>query len=179
MGDPTFHSPALLITAAFSRYEESLRWAKSKTEAEWGPIALESPAFDFSQTAYYEPSMGAGLKKIFWAFERPYDPAATADTKLATNRWEVEYAAQSGHTEERPLNLDPGYITLGKLVLSSTKDFAHRIYLRDGIYAEVTLLYRHKAWQHHEWTFPDYRRADYQEFFDRCRDYLHDRLRGR
>ena len=72
--------------------------------------------------------------------------------------------------EPRPLNLDPGYLTLGKLVLASTKDFAHRIYLSRGIYAEVTLQYRHRRWEHHQYTFPDYRREDYQQFFSECRE---------
>ena len=75
MGQPTFPSPALLITAAFSRYEEALAWAKRKLEAEWGAIALESPAFDFHETDYYVPTMGPGIKKIFWAFEKPFDAA--------------------------------------------------------------------------------------------------------
>ena len=79
--------------------------------------------------------------------------------------------------EPRPLNLDPGYLTLGKLVLASTKDFAHRIYLSRGIYAEVTLYYRHGRWEHHQFTFADYRREDYQHFFSQCRDVLHRRLR--
>ena len=88
-----------------------------------------------------------------------------ADIKRQTNAWEAEYAALGLHPEPRPLNLDPGYITLAKLVLASTKDHAHRIYLGDGIYAEVTLAYRDRRWQPLEWTYPDYRRDDYQQFF--------------
>lgn len=76
------------------------------------------------------------------------------------------------HAESRPLNLDPGYLTPAKLVLASTKDHAHRIYLRDGIFAEVTLVYRKGKWQPLEWTYPDYRRDDYQQFFTRCRERL-------
>ena len=78
--------------------------------------------------------MGTDLKKQFLAFERLIDPAALADIKRQTNDWEAEYAALGRHAEPRPLNLDPGYITPAKLVLASTKDHAHRIYLRDGIY---------------------------------------------
>jgi hypothetical protein len=56
--------------------------------------------------------------------------------------------------------------------LASTKDHAHRIYLNDGIYAEVTLAYRRGGWQAFPWTYPDYRRHDFQEFFTRCRESL-------
>src|SRR5262245_12071283 len=116
--------------------------------------------------------MGPGLKKQFLAFEQLMDSAALASVKRETNDWESEYAVAEQHAEARPLNLDPGYITPAKLVLASTKDHAHRIYLRDGIHAEVTLVYRNRQWQPMEWTYPDYRRADYQTFFTQCREYL-------
>jgi hypothetical protein len=177
MGQPSFPSQALLITAAFSRYDEALDWAKKRLEAEWGAIALESPAFDFVETDYYQPTMGPGIKKIFWAFEKPFDSAELVEIKLAANRFEEEFAAQAHLSEPRPLNIDPGYLTLGKLVLASTKDFTHRIYLKRGIFAEVTLFYKHRRWQHHDCTFADYRRADYQQFFSRCREMLHRRLK--
>jgi hypothetical protein len=91
---------------------------------------------------------------------------------LATNSWEAEYAGLQLHAEPRPLNLDPGYLTLAKLVLASTKDHAHRIYLADGIFAEVTLAFRRGAWQPHDWTYPDYCRADFHAFFMQCREQL-------
>jgi hypothetical protein len=171
-------SPLLVlpIIAAFSRYEDALGWGRSRAAETFGPIALESPAFEFNQTAYYEPTMGPGLRKQFWAFERLRDPQELAEWKLKTNAWEAELAGR--YAEPRPLNLDPGYITTAKLVLASTKDHAHRIYLAGGIYAEITLMYRHRQWEAHEWTFPDYRRADYQQFFSHCREYLVKRLKG-
>lgn len=177
MGQPTFHPPALLILAAFSRYEEALAWVRDRAVSEWGPIAMESEPFCFDQTEYYQATMGPGLRKKFLLFERPFDPARMADVKLLTNQWEQQYAGLGRHTELRPLNLDPGYLTLAKLVLASTKDFTHRIYLDRGIYAEITLYYKHHRWQHHEWTFADYRRPDYQAFFSRGRDYLHRHVR--
>ena len=139
---------------------------------------MESPSFSFEETHYYEPTMGSELKKKFFAFARLAAPAELTDWKLATNAWEEEYRETAGHDEARPLNLDPGYLTLGKLVLASTKDFAHRIYLGRGIFAEITLFYKKGSWQHHAWTFADYRRADYQEFFSQCRKHLHRALRG-
>jgi hypothetical protein len=170
MGQPSSHCPALLLLAAFSRHADALDWARQKAVDTWGDVLRESPRFDFVETAYYDATMGPGLKKVFWVFRRPFDPAELVEIKLETNRWEQQYAAVAGHAEPRPLNLDPGYLTLAKLVLASTKDFAHRIYLSQGIYAEVTLQYRHHAWQHHQYTFADYRRADYQEFFSECRE---------
>src|SRR6185295_8579129 len=123
-------------------------------------------------TDYYEATMGAGLGKTFLAFERLADPALVADWKLLTGEWEAEYASLGRHAEARPLNLDPGYITPAKLVLASTKDHAHRIYLGGGIFAEVTLSYRQRKWQPHEWTYPDYRRDDFRRFFTQCREWL-------
>ena len=167
--DPT---PALLIVAAISRHAAAREWARERCAEHHGPLALISEAFDFTETDYYAATMGAGLNKQFFAFERLVDPAALAGIKCDTNGWEAEYAALARHEEPRPLNLDPGYITPAKLVLASTKDHAHRIYLRDGIYAEVTLAYRHRRWQPLEWTYPDYRREDYQRFFTQCRERL-------
>lgn len=171
MGEPSLPAPVMRLLAAFSRHAAALDWARRRAVEAWGPIALESPAFVFDETPYYEPTMGPELRKVFFAFERPFDSAELPELKLLTNRWERQYAAEAGHAEPRPLNLDPGYITPGKLILASTKDFAHRIHLSQGIYAEVTLFYRHHRWQPHPFTFRDYRRADYQAFFDRCREW--------
>ena len=92
MGEPTPHSPVLLLLTAFSRYGEALDWAKQKAIEAWGPIARESVRFDFRETGYYDATMGTGLKKVFFAFERPFDPERLVEVKLATNRWEEEYA---------------------------------------------------------------------------------------
>jgi hypothetical protein len=170
--------PALLVVAAFSRHDAALDWTAERVASACGEIALASPRFLFAETDYYESSMGAGLKKCFWACRDSTDQGRLAELKLTANAWEVEYARLAGHAESRPLNIDPGYLTAAKLVLASSKDHAHRIYLSQGIYAEVTLYYRHRGWRAHDWTFPDYRRADYQSFFDECRDYLKRRARG-
>jgi hypothetical protein len=177
MGEIYEPSPVLLIVAASSRYAAALDWARERSVKQFGQVALASDAFDFTETDYYTPTMGADLKKQFFAFERLIDAAALADIKRQTNQWEAEYAALGRHAEPRPLNLDPGYITPAKLVLASTKDHAHRIYLRDGIFAEVTLAYRGGRWQPLEWTYPDYRRADYQSFFTQCREVFHDKAK--
>ena len=177
MGEVSEPSPVLAILAAFSRHEAALDWGLERATAAWGPVVLASPRFSFSETTYYEPTMGSSILKCFWAFERLIDPAALVEFKIATNAWEREYAEGAGHVEPRPLNLDPGYLTPAKLVLASTKDHAHRLYMSRGIFAEVTLFYKDRHWQHRDWTFPDYRRADYQQFFSEGRDYLRRRER--
>lgn len=176
MGRIELHRPVLLLLAAFSRHEEALEWAGCRAEAEWGPLGLRSQRLAFRETEYYARTMGEGLWKAFFAMANLIDPARLPAIKRQTNQWEAEYAAGST-AEPRPLNLDPGYLTLGKLVLASTKDHAHRVYLGEGIYAEVTLYYRDRQWRAREWTFADYRRADYQQFFSQCRDYYRQRCR--
>jgi hypothetical protein len=176
MGDIHQPEPVLFLLAAFSRHDAALDWARQRAESAWGTVALESPRFEFAETDYYEPTMGPGLRKCFFTFGPPVDPVVLAERKIETNDWELEYAKRAGHAEPRPLNLDPGYLTPAKLVLASTKDHAHRLYLARGIYAEVTLYFKGRRWQYRDWTFPDYRRDDYQQFFSACRELL--RRRG-
>jgi len=166
------HRPVLPILAAFSRYPDAIDWARRVAERAWGPVALQSELFDHRETNYYEPTMGTDLKKAFFAFESLADPADLVLWKERSNQWEMDYQRLGRHCEPRPLNLDPGYLTEAKLILASTKDRDHRIYLSRGIYAENTLYFHHGAWEPRPWTYPDYRRADYHEFFGRCREFL-------
>jgi hypothetical protein len=177
MGQIQPHKPVLLVMAAFSRYDEALDWAKAKASERCGPVALESERFRHDETNFYEPTMGPGLRKTFFAFERLIDPAGLVELKHLANAWEEEYQAQSAWPQERPLNIDPGYLTEAKLVLATTKDRDHRLYLDRGIYAEGTLYFHRGAWQTRSWTYPDYHRADYHQFFTICRDYLRRRYR--
>jgi hypothetical protein len=174
----TPHPPVLRILAAFSRYPEALDWARQTTEGAWGSVALQSDLFDHRETNYYEATMGPGLKKTFFAFAPLVDPTGLVAWKETSNQWELDYRRQSTHAEPRPLNLDPGYLTEAKLILASTKDRDHRIYLDRGIYAENTLVFTRGAWQPRPWTYPDYHRHDYHQFFLRCREYLRGLLAG-
>jgi hypothetical protein len=136
---------------------------------DFGEPLIVSPIISFDFTDYYTRTMGSNLSRCFYLYPPPFDRARLAEMKLRTNALE-RTAADSLHLGvERPLNLDPGYLTPSKLVLASTKDHAHRIYLRDGIYAEVTLHYRNKSYQPWPWTFPDYRSERYIEFFNKAR----------
>ena len=148
--------------------------ARAPLEALLGPIELESPLYPFEKTEYYTASMGPNLKRQFFTFRKRRDPAVLPDWKLATNRMEEELKvelAKAGVVSARPINLDPGYVTGAKLVLATTKDFAHRIYLRDGIYAEITMSFRVDSWEGHFFTFPDYKNGTYDKFFMKIRSH--------
>lgn len=176
MATPCEPKPVLFLCALISRYDDAYNWGcsalENALEKQCGKIALRSEAFEHRETTYYESTMGPDLKKWFVVFAGRADSARLADWKLATNALEAEYAALGRHAEPRPLNLDPGYVTEAKLVLATTKDRDHRIYLRDGIFAEVTLHYQAGQWRKHPWTYPDYQRPDFHAFFTRCREYL-------
>ena len=86
-------------------------------------------------------------------------------------------ADPSGDEVERPLNLDPGYLSEAKLVLATTKDRDHRIYLGQGIFAECTLYFHKQQWQPRDWTYPDFCSTPYRSFLAECRDYLGERYR--
>jgi len=177
LGEIVKHKPVLLIAAVTSRYDSALQWTIEKTTSHWGALSLKSPVFDFTETDFYTQSMGTDLKKQFLVFEEMFDPGDLAPTKIQSNQWEMDYAAQTDHAQERPLNIDPGYISEAKLVLATTKDRDHRIYLQQGIFAEVTLHFRGKQWTSSRWTYPDYQRTDFQAFFTDCRNLLRKRIR--
>lgn len=180
MGELKPPRPVLRLLILFSRHAEALDWGRRQAEDHWGPVALASDRFVFDQTDYYRAAMGGDLRKQLLAFERLMDPAELADAKLLGNQWEADYARLAPMPDApRPLNLDPGYLTEAKLVLASTKDRDHRLYLRDGVFAEVTLHYRGGGWKTRPWTYPDYATAGYHLFLDRCREYLRARYRAR
>lgn len=172
MGETKNFPPCLQLVAAFSRHEAALEWLWKKVQESFGSIAVLSPKFAFIESEYYRPTMGVGLNKQFALLEPWYDPADLAKHKLMSNDFELQYATQFECEEERPLNVDPGYLSMTKLVLASTKNREHRIYLRDGIYAEVTLAFRNQQWLPMSWTYPDYQREDFRVFFHEARKRL-------
>jgi hypothetical protein len=177
MAAPRPQLPALLVIAAFSRHSGALVWARARLERDFGAVGLTSLPFPFDQTTYYEKTMGSGLRKQFFAMQELIAPDRLADVKQHTNRLERELAGTGAYPEPRPLNLDPGLVNLGKFLLATTKDQAHRVYLRDGIFAEVTLRYQAGAWEPWPWTYADYREPGVRGFLQEARDYYRTRLR--
>jgi hypothetical protein len=181
MGEIKVPFPVVLIFAVCSSFESAFSWARQRAETQFGEIVLESEMSKFDQfTNYYTPTMGANLQKQLWAFRQTIDPAELPAIKQLANQWESEFETEFRNSDlrtnnmqiARPLNLDPGYVDLGKLILASTKDHAHRIYLSGGIFAETTLIYRNKKWESLPWSYPDYKSQNYQNFLTQCREFL-------
>jgi hypothetical protein len=173
MARPRTASPVKLFAGLLSGDPDLLRRARQLLTRRFGPVDAESAVWRFEQTDYYEAEMGPQLERWFVSFQNLLPPDRLAEIKLETNALEAEIADQVLRPDlPRPVNIDPGYIDLGKLVLATTKDRAHRLYLGHGIYAEVTLQYTRGAWQCQPWTYPDYRRPEYHAFFERVRELL-------
>jgi hypothetical protein len=138
-----------------------------------GPVDAIGEVLDFDFTHYYDQQMGSPLYRRFVSFAGPHRPDFLAEAKVRTNAIEAEFAAARPRAgPPRPINLDVGYVEAPKLVLASMKNFSHRIYLRDGVYAEVTLMFRRGRWEPLPWTFPDFRSGRYDAFLSSVREGL-------
>lgn len=143
----------------------------------FGPTDLISNTWPFDFTDYYTAEMGPDLKRRFVAVAELARPDRLADFKRQANDLEIRLCDECGQAHEfRPVNLDPGYLTLAGLFLASMKNYAHRVYLGRGVYAEVTLLFERGRWQTLPWTYPDYATDHYQEFFSLLRDRYKEQL---
>jgi hypothetical protein len=149
--------------------------AENMLEEAFGAIDLRSERILFDQTPYYQQEMGDELIREWVSLKQLLQQGAIADVKLTTNRLEERLARPDA---SRTVNLDPGYILPSRLVLVTTKDFAHRVYLAKGIYAEVTLIYREREFQPLEWTYPDYRQPVALAFFKTVRTAYLAQVRG-
>jgi len=170
---PPLVTPLVAMIAGDAAFFEA---ARVPLEQMLGPVELQSELYPFNKTAYYAPSMGENLFRQFFSFKTLADASPLPDWKLAANEIEANLREQflaggRQHLPERPINLDPGYITGAKLVLASTKDFAHRLYLRDGIFAEITMGFRGDSWVSHDFTFPDFKSGQYDNFLKKARDW--------
>lgn len=161
--------PVMLIVAGFSRYPQLLEQAMRRLEDCFGPIALAGPTIEFRNTAYYEATMGAGLFKRYWAFTVFQQPDQLVYVKRKTIELEQEIINSRQFPEARPLNLDPGFLSLGKFILATTKDQAHRIYLHGGIFAEVTLRFHDGEFEPRPWTYSDWQLPQVLEFLKQAR----------
>lgn len=172
MGMPEKPSAVKLIAGIIASSNMIFDKAEKFLAKAFGKVDYKSPCIDFDYTDYYSRDMGEGLSRVFLSFERLISPERLPVIKLFTNKIEARLAKGFKGELNRPANIDPGYITAAKLILASTKDYSHRVYLAKGIYAENTLYYRDKRFMPFDWTYPDYRTGEYRDVFAEIRKIL-------
>ena len=165
MGTAREPGPVKLVISLLAGEPALFAEVKSELCRTLGPIDYESELLPFDHTDYYAAEFGPGLQRQIVTFERLVDPGDLPTIKRQTNNLEWALAEQG----KRRVNIDPGYVSLGKLVLASTKDHAHRLYLGQGIYGEGTLVYRQGRFGPWPWTYPDYGSERYCALFDEIR----------
>jgi hypothetical protein len=159
----------ILVTAILADEQETAESALVKITERIGPIQEKSKVYPFKHTGYYSKEMGNQLIKFFVSFQHTIDPISIVDIKIFTNKIEDLF---KNSFQNRKVNIDPGYIELPKLVLATTKNYAHRIYLGKGIYGDVQLYWRNGGFQTFPWTYPDYQDKPSIKFFTQVRNHL-------
>jgi hypothetical protein len=154
MGSIRTFNPVKLFVGVLASEEGCLPEVESRLTAEYGPIDLRSPIIPFPFSL-----------RVFFSFERLVDADQLPEIKHWTTNLENETSLEKAGAVKRPVNLDPGYLENSKVVLASTKNFYHRMYLGRGIFGEVTMHFRQQAWDFFPWTYADYKSEEYQKFF--------------
>ncbi len=156
-----FPKPVKLICGFIYPEENWYQQVKRIMERKFGQVDFESCQIPFNYTDYYQKEMGSGLSRRFISFQRLRLPQELVSFKLFCLKLEKKFAPGN----KRKVNIDPGYLNESKLVLATTKDFSHRLYLNKGVYAEVTLQFKDGSFSNLPTTFPDYRTKEYKDIF--------------
>jgi hypothetical protein len=152
MGTVKSPPPVLFFSSIIFNDSGILSEVLERLPAFVGPIEEKTATGPFLDSAYYAPEMGPGLLRCFVLFRSLRQREELAGIKRGTNAIEQAFAVEG----RRSVNLDPGYIALEHVVLATTKGYAHRIYLGEGIFADLTLVYRNGTYRGLAWTYPDY-----------------------
>jgi hypothetical protein len=156
MGTPREPKPVKYFVALLSAERDLLSAVEGALTAILGTIDARSEVLAWTVSKFYEKEMGPGLLRRFVSFESLASPGKLVDIKLATQRMEEKYRRTTKSGLGRRVNLDPGYVESGKVVLASTKNANHRIYLHSGVYAEATLQFYDGEFHGYPYSYPDY-----------------------
>lgn len=152
MSNPGDAEDVKLISSLFSHQKSLINEVIVELETLFGPTDWVSPELIFDRTRYYAREMGWPLHRRFISFSTLIRPDDIVRIKLTTNDLEGRYLIDG----KRMINIDPGYISLERLVLATGKNYIHRIYLSKGIYADLTLIFHKESFRSLEWTYRDY-----------------------
>jgi hypothetical protein len=174
MSNPTEADDVKLISSLFSPDKELVDNAITEMEGVCGKKDWISPWLLFDRTRYYEKEMGWPLHRRFVSFRDLIRPEELVDKKLIAMDLENKYTRNG----RRQINIDPGYISLERLILATGKNYTHRIYLSKGIYADLTLTFNRGSFKSLEWTYRDYSDPVTIGFFNEQREKYKNQLRG-
>jgi len=171
---PRQPQPVKLIASIITGEPELTEEICNRLTAQYGPIDYTSQRLAFAYTDYYAEEIGPELFRHFITLRDLIAPERLPDIKLYTNGLEAVFSRPGG---SRRVNIDPGYLTLHHLILATCKNFAHRPYLRDGVFADLTLLYKGGTFTALAWTFPDYRTPELIGLLNSLRDAYYHQLK--
>ena len=149
--------PVKLIAAVLFCDRSQVERAKEQLIEKFGPIDYVSPSYPFDRSRYYEPEMGEGIQRLLLSFRTLVDPSSLREIKMFTNA--IEDDMREG--EKRVVNIDSGYLDYAKVVLASMKSGNQKIYMGDGVYADMILFYEKGGYKTFDWTFPDFKGGAY------------------
>jgi len=171
---PTPAKPVKYFLGALYSDEHLLNLAIAQAEETFGAADLVSSDFAFDFTNYYDNEMGTPIYRRFVSFSQLIEPGFLAAAKLQTNSIEDDLRVAG----QRKVNLDIGYIDYDKVVLASAKSGIHKIYLAEGIYADLALHYAKGQYRPYDWAFQDFKKPDYNPFFLKMREIYKRQIKG-
>ena len=174
MSTPSEADDVKLVLSLFSSDKLLIDGVIKRLEDVSGPTDRISPWLLFDRTRYYEKEMGWPLHRRFVSFKRLIRPEEIIDIKLKAVEMENEYLRDGN----RLINIDPGYISLERLILATGKNYTHRVYMSRGIYADLTLIFNKGSFRPLEWTYMDYSDPMTIAYFNDERERYKRQLRG-
>ena len=166
---------AKLVIGLFTKEKQEFTEAAHDLATEFGEIEMVSPWFPFDYTSYYETEMGRPLFRRMLVFKTLVQQTDLPDIKAITNRIEIQYTRD----DKRIINIDPGYLLLERFVLATGKNYTHRIYIGQGFYADLTLIFQNGSFQPLPWTYPDYADPSVKTFLEKIRNRLRMESKGK
>lgn len=165
MGKENQFSPVKLFCGVIYKSESVYPEVKKQLSERFSSIDVETEPIPFDMTTYYFEEMGKPLLRRFVSFENRISPDELPDIKISTNHLEQAWGIE-GH---RRVNLDPGFISEANVIIATTKNHYHRVPLRNGIYAHMEYIIKKKKAVPLPWTYPDFYKPEYIEFFNQLR----------
>ena len=172
MGELRTPPKVKIIVGILAKDAQAVESVRGILRERFGEEDLALPPFPFTFTNYYVEEIGNAPVRAFFSYQTLVDRETIVDIKLWSNDIELEIAKRNGTPGLRPVNLDPGYMTMGQFFLATTKDQRQRVYMQRGIYVEPTLYFQDGHFHAFDWTYRDYQSEKYIAYLEDVRKSL-------